>query len=86
MTIVYIGFHITAVVGNELGDARSPLLRIQWICFLLARVGVFCWVIVMITFAAIASKRSVSGVINQECRLQIIGVIGSSLALYSICP
>lgn len=85
ISIVYIVLHFVAALGNELiGIMRPPEIQIHGYCFIPARLGLVAWMVTLIVSAIVASKPTIYLTRSRECKLQILDLVCSSLALYVV--
>lgn len=60
---------------------RPPELGIHASCFIMARLAIVGWMVALIATSVVAAKTSSCLKGSRHCKLQILDVVGSSLAL-----
>ena len=70
------------MLSNEpVGMVRPPEIRIHGYCFIAARLALVSWAIALIASSIEISKATACMMGTRDCTLQILDVVGSSLAL-----
>lgn len=82
LSVVYIMLHFVAALKNEpIGSVRPPEIRIHGYCFIAARLALVAWTVALIVSSVVASNPTVCLRGSRDCKLQILDVVSSSLAL-----
>ena len=79
---MYIILHVRATLKNEpVGVVRPPEIRLHGYCFVTARLALVAWTIALVVLAVAISKLTEHLRETRDRNLQILDVVGSSLAL-----
>lgn len=78
----YILLHAVAAYHNEpIGEARPPEKKTHACCVIIARLALVSWLVAIIASAVVVGKPLICVKGSKDCRLQVLDLVASNLAL-----
>lgn len=82
LSFVYILLHAIAACSNDpVGETRPPECKIHACCFIVAKISLMLWIIAIIVCAVVVGKPGLCERDVKDCRLHVLELVTSNLAL-----